>query len=420
MPWLTGLYVSLVLYAAALPVSMALTNAAAAAAAFFSVALLARGRRRIPIRPYSLAVLAAFFLWTVMAGIWVGAAFRPESLDGFRKIWNFLPYVLIPAGIGLGTARVQRIIKALVCAGSIVALLGGLEYFAGIRYFFEGWFGSRALVQEGRFTGFQSHPLHSGALYSILCLTALAQTLFHRSFVPGSVITADDIRSLARSKYFWGANALVLAFAVILTGSRSYYLGLLAGAAALLMIRGWKFFLGGLAVAAALFSAAAGMDAQLRGRIGSLDFRRTDQSARLRIYMWRSALDMVRDQPSAGIGYRNWGRRIPDYARRYPGWELDEAAFAHAHNSYLTVAAETGLLGLGIFLLFWFALLREQLAAARRTSPMSFARALALTGIAALATLAVAAFFEHNLLTATPILALSLILGISRTDLEPR
>ncbi len=72
-----------------------------------------------------------------------------------------------------------------------------------------------------------------------------------------------------------------------------------------------------------------------------------------RLAHWQAALGMLNDHPLLGVGIGNYVPVYPGYA--LPGWE---DPLGHAHNYYLHIAAETGLLGLGAYLLvilacFW-------------------------------------------------------------------
>jgi len=73
-----------------------------------------------------------------------------------------------------------------------------------------------------------------------------------------------------------------------------------------------------------------------------------------RLAHWQAALGMLNDRPLLGVGIGNYAPVYGGYA--LPGWE---DPLGHAHNYYLHVAAETGLLGLGAYLLlvlafFWY------------------------------------------------------------------
>ncbi len=73
-----------------------------------------------------------------------------------------------------------------------------------------------------------------------------------------------------------------------------------------------------------------------------------------RLDMWRSAAEMVSDEPLLGVGTGMYGRALRSY--RNPAVADDD--FSAAHNLYLNIAAEIGIIGLGVGLLLALLLLR--------------------------------------------------------------
>jgi O-antigen ligase len=67
-----------------------------------------------------------------------------------------------------------------------------------------------------------------------------------------------------------------------------------------------------------------------------------------RLAFWQAALDMWRARPWLGIGIGNYQAAYPQFS--LPKWRMD---LGHAHNYYLNIAAESGLIGLLAYLLLW-------------------------------------------------------------------
>lgn len=67
-----------------------------------------------------------------------------------------------------------------------------------------------------------------------------------------------------------------------------------------------------------------------------------------RLAHWQAALNMVTDKPWLGIGFGNYEVAYEQY--RLMNWD---EPLGHAHNYYLNILAEAGLLGLITYLAFW-------------------------------------------------------------------
>lgn len=387
--------ISLVLYALSLPLSMSAANISLGLlACFFPAVLLSEKRKFRPLG--SFYALLLFFLWAA-ATQWIAQGrLDIAGFSSFSKTWNVLAMIFVPAAFSAGPDDIKKIMRVLLACGSAVAIAGLVEQVAGVRIF--------GLMEQGRFYGFQSHPLHSGGFYCILFLTAL-------SFALRSGSEKFDI-------VFWWSAALALGLAVVLTRSRSYYLASAAGALFLLSFKGVKTFAAGALIGGFMVLALAQADRSFSDRLSTISVQNMDESAKIRVRLWRAAGGMIKDHPFAGVGYRGWKQNILNYSRDIPGWKLDQAAYAHAHNSYLTFAAETGIPGLLLFLAFWTLLILEQTCFLRGSPDDDAARPLILATLASLAALLVAAFFEHNLLTATISLCLFFLIGLSRAPRE--
>jgi O-antigen ligase len=194
-----------------------------------------------------------------------------------------------------------------------------------------------------------------------------------------------------------GARRVVMACAaiagiegLILTLTRGAILGfLLAG----LVLATWKplrrIFVGAvLAIAVALVAlpGVAGQSGQLRvltDRLASVGDR-TQTAANPRIRIWRVSLGIVAAQPVLGVGAGNFDEvalasdlRNTDYGRSWEGYD-------HPHNLLLTIAAELGLIGLGLMLALIAAVAVTVVRALGRGfpgRPLVLAIAAALTGL---------------------------------------
>ncbi|MEO6060714.1 MAG: O-antigen ligase family protein [Thermoflexales bacterium] len=98
-----------------------------------------------------------------------------------------------------------------------------------------------------------------------------------------------------------------------------------------------------------------------------------------RLAHWQAALGMILDHPWLGVGFGNYGAAYEQY--RTLRWANP---LGHAHNYYLNIFAETGILGLLAYLGVWVSIVVQALrAAGRGAAPSLRWMAIGLLGAAA-------------------------------------
>jgi O-antigen ligase len=107
--------------------------------------------------------------------------------------------------------------------------------------------------------------------------------------------------------------------------------------------------------------------------------RADDESLGLRMQMWKATLAMVGDRPLAGVGAGAWESEIPRYQAEGAQLETDY----YAHNEYLQLASEYGLLGWLVLLLLAAWLLRCAWRTWLERGPEGAARAVLLAALLA-------------------------------------
>ncbi|MEW6995818.1 O-antigen ligase family protein [Colwelliaceae bacterium MEBiC 14330] len=135
----------------------------------------------------------------------------------------------------------------------------------------------------------------------------------------------------------------ILFYAILATQSRGGLLGLLAviGIFAYNRFRSKLLLLCGSTVALALLFLAAGISDRSSGGAAELGI---DESAMGRLYAWQAAWNMALDNPFLGIGIKNFYYNYFFYSTHWDGRN-------HAvHSTWLGVLAETGFIGLMLFI----------------------------------------------------------------------
>ncbi|MBI3817888.1 MAG: putative O-glycosylation ligase, exosortase A system-associated [Planctomycetes bacterium] len=137
-------------------------------------------------------------------------------------------------------------------------------------------------------------------------------------------------------------------FTILLTHSRGGFLSMCVT----LGIMTWRsrnrlagFGLAALAAVVFVLFAPSGV----KERLSTIQKFEEDSSAQARFHTWGIALKMITRNPLIGVGFRNFQSAYPEYdpdPLRQKGTEV----FFVAHNSYLQLSAESGLLALGTYL----------------------------------------------------------------------
>jgi len=220
-----------------------------------------------------------------------------------------------------------------------------------------------------------------------------------------------------KGKWRWLALAVaaLAVLGIVISLSRGAWLGgaagvLVVGWLAAGMSRGLMKWAGlVVAIALALFLLARGSGVipatagtilsgerdlvELASNPGSADFAVTQ-----RVAFWVAGARMVADRPLTGVGLGNFDEGYPDY-----NIGIWDESLGHAHNFYLNLAAETGLIGAALFGVF----LGGVMLRGTRAGGRGAATRVALIG----ATGSLAAFAAHSLVDSVFVGGLGLILG---------
>jgi O-antigen ligase len=163
-----------------------------------------------------------------------------------------------------------------------------------------------------------------------------------------------------------GATA-VTTTALIASWSRGAWLGFAAGTAvfafywpkkrwqgAALFGLGAAFFLAGMQfnlIPVSITGRVTSFSQDLQfGDVRGVDINDANYAVLERLAHWQAALDMARENVWLGVGFGNYETAYAAYA--LINWP---APLGHAHNYYLNLLAETGIIGLAAYLLLWTA-----------------------------------------------------------------
>src|SRR5262249_28325282 len=158
----------------------------------------------------------------------------------------------------------------------------------------------------------------------------------------------------------------VVPFLLVLTGSRGGFIGLLV----FVLLAYWrkiaklKTVVGIALVATAIVLFVPDLIWRRIGTLRDVDTASTtslqgdESSTAQRLEIWRVATTITMENPLMGVGLGAYPEAHFDVSRRS---EFDQTIHARkdAHNTYLRLSAELGLVGLGLFLGLVIATLRD-------------------------------------------------------------
>lgn len=307
-----------------------------------------------------------------------------NSLAGYRKLWLvgafFVTYHLVR-----GPQEIQRFVSLMVTVAAIVAVYGIVQHYTGIDL-------ARQLVgkeanlnpfwfSHGRSEGFQVKGLFSSSI------TYAHSLSFSLTFLTVRLVAADPgWRERCLLLGGWGAMVFSLLFSL----TRGVWLAYAVVLIVLGILRGGRAALavGACVVVLGFFLALAGPGVRERMLVIF------DPAVNLgRSQIWQANLDMIEDRPLLGWGYGNYRKFRDSYYQRYP----DADTTAHAHNNFLQMWVDTGIIGVSAFLFLFWVVLRAGWQAYRRLPPAAEPlRSLALGGVLAVFGFLLGGLTQYN------------------------
>jgi len=322
---------------------------AIAIACWIGVVIVRRERVEVPAFFWPLAAYAGITL--------VSAAFSIEPRVSFVDCKQLVLFLIVPVVYRfISRERASTMVTVVLSFAAASAAYGIIQY---------------ALITlnplSQRPHGTLGHYMTYSGLLMLVISVALARVLF------------------GRSDRMWAAVVMpALAVAVIVTLSRSAWVGACAAAALLLALKDFRL-LAVLPIVAAIFIAAA-PPAVMARFVSIFDVR--DPTNRDRLAMLREGEHMIAAHPLVGVGPNMVQVLYADY--RDP--DAVEKVNPHLHNVPVQIAAERGLPALAIWL--WFVVTLTVTAAQRfHAGGDRFLPAAALAAIIAMLT---AGMFEYN------------------------
>jgi len=288
------------------------------------------------------------------------------SIRKLMFLFSIFPIYFVAVYLINSKKRLVTATKWIVSGGTLVAFLGIAQFLAqfvfGLERVYKFWADHIIVPFLGKTFALAvlQNPSWlvniSGKTY--LRSTATFPDPHMLSFFLGIILSlALTLFLVEKKKFFYGSISLVLVIADMLTFSRGGYLGIAIGII-FLVVFFWKRIDLRMRIIFIAICFLVGLISTIpnpiSGRYASI-FNLREGSNMGRIEIWQKTLSIIENKPWIGVGIGNYSLEIkPTAAYREP---------FYAHNTYLDIAAETGVgnafVWIGILFLFWRAFKRK-------------------------------------------------------------
>lgn len=277
-----------------------------------------------------------------------------SSLLGLRKLWLvgafFVVYHLLTS-----PREAWRLVSLSVMAAVGIGAYSILQHYTGIDLdnSLRGRAPNLTPFWFGREEGFRAQALFpSGITYA------------HNLLFPLTMLTVW----LAEPSATWRQRAMLfvgwgcLVFALLFSLTRGVWLAYLFVLGLLAVVKGGRTALG-VAVGVVLLGVALLVsNPGVRERAAQVFDLNVNWP---RSQIWLANIDMIKERPLLGWGYGNYKRFRDAYYQRHP----QANTTAHAHNNFLQMWVDIGLVGLAAFLWLFWSILSRGWRAYRRLPP---------------------------------------------------
>lgn len=316
-----------------------------------------------------------------------------DSLNGMVKLSKCLMIFLICSESIKDSEHFKRIAISAVCGISLIGIDALWQIFSG-KDFIRGN-SIQGAIGLPRATA--SFPGCNGMGVYLTALTPL---------IAGLALFSSQLKG----RIFFSSAALIGSVGVYLSLSRGAGMGLFISVLFLSLVRKNKFITSALILLLLVYPFV--MPKNIKDWAKSVNYNPiillTDA---VRVGVYRNTVYMISQHPFIGVGINTFSRNYKNYRLASVEATNPTADGFYAHNNFLHMAGETGLLGLGVFLLFLFFTLKSiWLAFKKNTDP--FLQALSISVFAAIIAYLINGLTETSLYYARIVMIFWFLIGL--------
>ncbi len=332
------------------------------------------------------------------------------SLKNSHYLWHFIPYFIASR---VKREKVYVLINILGLFGIIASFGVILHAFTGVKPTHMLGFGNiHVLSQPIRASGFFSTPLTTAGIVAPIMFIFFGIMLFEKNL---------KLRIYSFSVFVF------MFFALILTSTRSYWLGSVVAVVLLpfIYIKSKKaklFSFGSILIVILMYVFVP----KVHDRVQTAIHYKKDVSAMDRIALWEAGIDLYKNYDiknkligcgSGNVYYYLKPYLIKHVKKIFGDKNVDSHLFSALHNEYLQILIKWGIIGLIVWLFLWIYVLYRNVIFILRTEN-DFYRAFIVGVTMGFVTFLVGGFFEHNVGDAEVIIFIMYLLGLNKNILD--
>lgn len=253
------------------------------------------------------------------------------SLKNFgSKTMEYIMLYFIVAEFVCDKRRLKNIVIVMLASAAMIGIDCIFQYFFGFDFL------RHRTLEAGRITGsFQMPGDLAGYLGPVLCLPLALCFLKLKKWI----------------KYFLRIESVVLLSLVFVSLVRGAWIGFIAALSFLGILENRKILyvtVAFLLILGIVMPHLVETPDSILGRLKSIVVL-SDPSSLDRRAIWQVAVRMIKDRPLFGQGLSTFMGNFARFGKDY--YYLKHGIIPYAHNCYLQIAAETGIVGLASFLM---------------------------------------------------------------------
>jgi O-antigen ligase len=334
----------------------------------FLVFYLTNIKENLKYIPRDFKIFFFLYLWKAITLI-LNKFFSSVIPRFFNGIWDKLGYITA-SNLNIDAKKVEKFIKILIWVNTITVIYAILQKYLGFPIIFKSLFTQDML----RFKGFHSNPLRFAGYFSTVCIIAFSFASFYSK------------------KLFYFIPFLF--FGLMLNASRTYWFSTIISFLIISFLKNKKFMITtflSISVFLLIFFSVFG---NYRDRIEkTIESKNIISHMDLRKNLWKAGLEIFLKNPLYGIG----DGKVSNYLKPYLEKGLIDN-IAHCHNIYITLAAETGVIGLGILLWILIYFIKKYYNEFIKSED-NFSKAFSISLLGSFINIAIAGLTEHNFAT---------------------